>query len=188
VNKTFLSSALVAVLGVAAIPSAFAADGKVTFTGDITDITCTVTAGTGTTGSNGNFAVAMGSVNKSALASVGARAADTPFALVVGGSGQTDCTNGKVVKLRFEPAQSPVDMTTGRLTNAAGTAAVVQVGLLNKNKADINLANPNDAANIGETITGNTATMNYWAQMYAPAAGVTSGTVNTYVMYSLTYN
>ena len=30
--------------------------------------------------------------------------------------------------------------------------------------------------------------MNYWAQMYAPALGVGSGTVNTYVMYSLSYN
>jgi len=187
-KKTLLSTALVAVVAAVAMPSAFAADGKIAFTGDITDITCTVTAGPGTTGSNGNFAVAMGSVNKSALATIGARAGDTPFALIIGGSGQTGCTNGKVARLRFEPAQSPVDMTTGKLTNAAGTAAVVQVGLLNKNKADINLANPNDAANLGQTIVGNTATMNYWAQMYAPATGVTSGTVDTFVMYSLQYN
>lgn len=185
-NKTLLCMA--AAVGLAVVGTASAADGKINFTGDITDVTCTVTAGPGTTGSNGNFAVAMGSVNKSALATVGARAADTKFSLIVGGSGQTNCTNGKVVKLRFEPAQSPVDMATGKLTNAAGTAAVVQVGLLNKNKADINLANPNDTANIGETITGNTATMNYWAQMYAPATGVTSGTVDTFVMYSLQYN
>ena len=187
-KNTFASAAIVAAFGIFAAAPAAAADGKITFTGDITDVTCTVTAGPGTTGSNGNFAVAMGSVNKSALATVGARAADTPFALIVGGSGQTNCTNGKVVKLRFEPAQSPVDMATGRLTNVAGTAAVVQVGLMNKNRADINLANPFDAANIGETITGNTATMSYWAQMYAPATGVTAGTVNTYVMYSLSYN
>ena len=185
-NKTLLCMA--AALGFAVVGTASAADGKINFTGDITDVTCTVTAGPGTTGSNGNFAVAMGSVNKSALATVGARAADTPFSLIIGGSGQTNCANDKIVKLRFEPAQSPVDMATGKLTNAAGTAAVVQVGLLNKNKADINLANPNDTANIGETITGNTATMNYWAQMYAPATGVTSGTVDTFVMYSLQYN
>ncbi|HEY0506075.1 MAG TPA: fimbrial protein [Lysobacter sp.] len=187
-NKILLSTAMVGALGFAAVGTASAADGKITFTGDITDVTCTVTAGAGTTGSNGNFAVAMGSVNKSALATVGARAGDTPFALIIGGSGQTGCTDGKVVKLRFEPAQSPVDMATGKLTNAAGTAPVVQVGLLNKNKADINLANPYDAANLGETITGNTATMNYWAQMYAPAIGVDAGSVDTFVMYSLQYN
>ncbi|WP_342315905.1 fimbrial protein [Lysobacter sp. FW306-1B-D06B] len=187
-NKNLLSAAMVAALGFSVVGTAAAADGKITFKGDITDVTCTVTAGTGITGSNGNFAVAMGSVNKSALATLGARAADTPFSLVIGGSGQTGCTDGKVVKLRFEPAQSPVDMTTGRLTNAAGTAPVVQVGLLNKNKADINLADPTDAANIGETISANTATMNYWAQMYAPATGVGSGTVDTFVMYSLQYN
>lgn len=187
-NKTLLSTAMVAALGFAAIGTASAADGKISFKGQIIDLTCTVTGGTGTNAGAQDFSVQLPTVYSSALDSAGDRAGDTPFSVVVGGAGQTGCVDGKVVKLRFEAGQSPVDAATGRLKNtvAVGNAPVVQVGLLNDAKADINLV---DSANSQTaTITGNTATLNYWAQYYAPAAGVTQGLVDTFVMYSLAYN
>jgi len=187
-NKTLLSTAMVAVLGFAAIGTASAADGKITFRGFIEDTTCTVTGGTGTDGAAQNFTVTLPHIQKTALDAAGDRAGDTPFSVIVGGSGQTGCTNGKVVKLKFEGAQSPVDAATGRLKNtvAAGNAAVVQIGLLNDAKADINLVDNTNSTTA--TIAANTATLNYWAQYYAPTTGVTTGTVDTFVMYSLAYN
>lgn len=187
-NKTLLSTAMVAALGFAAIGTASAADGKITFKGQIEDTTCTVAGGTGTDGGAQNFTVTLPTVSKLALDTAGDRAGDTPFSIVIGGSGQTGCTNGKVVKIKFEGAQSPVDAATGRLKNtvAAGNASVVQVGLLNDAKADINLVDNTNSPTA--TIASNTATLNYWAQYYAPATGVTAGLVDTFAMYSVVYN
>ncbi|MET3931714.1 major type 1 subunit fimbrin (pilin) [Lysobacter sp. OAE881] len=187
-KKTLLSTALVAVVAAAAVPSAFAADGKITFRGQIEDTTCTVSGGTGTDGGAQNFTVTLPTIQKTALSTAGSRAGDTPFSIVIGGSGQTGCTNGKVVKVKFEGAQSPIDAATGRLKNtvAAGNAAVVQVGLLNDSMADINLVDNTNAPTV--TISSNTAKLNYWAQYYAPATGVTAGAVDTFAMYSVAYN
>ena len=186
-NKILLSTAMLA-LGFAAVGTASAADGKITFKGTISDVTCTVTGGTGTDAGAQNFIVNLPTVSKTALDAAGDRAGDTAFSVVIGGAGQTGCTNGKVASLKFEPTQSPVDAVTGRLINSvvAGSAAVVQVGLMNQAKQDINLYT--DANSPTATIAGNTATLNYWAQYYAPTTGVTSGTVDTYVMYSAVYN
>jgi len=166
-KKTLLSAALVAVVGAAVVPSAFAADGKITFKGTISDVTCTVTGGAGTDGGVQNFTVTLPTIPKTALDVAGDRAGDTPFSVIIGGTGQTGCTNGKMASLRFEPAQSPIDAATGRLINsiAAGSAAVVQVGLLNDAKQDINLYT--SAGTSAAAIAGNTATLNYWAQ-YTP--------------------
>lgn len=187
-NKALLSTAMVAALGFAAIGTASAADGKITFKGKIEDTTCSVTGGTGTDGVAQNFIVTLPTVSKSTLAAAGSRAGDTQFSVVVGGAGQTGCTDGKVVKVKFEGAQSPVDAATGRLKNtvAAGNAAVVQVGLLNDAKADINLIDNTNSPTA--TIASNTATLSYWAQYYAPATGVTAGLVDTFAMYSVVYN
>jgi len=187
-NKLLLSTAMVAALGFAAVGTASAADGKITFKGSISDVTCTVTGGAGTDGGVQNFTVSLPNVSKTALDTAGDRAGDTAFAVIIGGAGQTGCTNGKLASLKFEPAQSPVDAATGRLINstAAGEAAVVQVGLLNNSKQDINLYNNTNSP--VATIASNTATVNYWAQYYAPTTGVTSGAVDTYVMYSVVYN
>jgi major type 1 subunit fimbrin (pilin) len=184
-KKTLLSTALIAIAAAAA-PSAFAADGKITFNGLVEDATCSITGGPGTNGGAQDFTVTLDSVSKTALDAAGKRAGDKAFSVQVGAAGQTGCTNGKIVSLSFEPAQSPVDAATGRLLNDAGTAQFVQIGLLNAAKQDINL---NDGSNNPTaTIVGNTATMDYFAQYYAAAAGVTSGTVDTFVMYSVGYN
>ncbi|MEJ8812454.1 fimbrial protein [Variovorax ureilyticus] len=185
-KKNLLSAALTVVIGASVVPSAFAADGKITFKGQIEDATCSVTGGAGTDGGAQDFTVTLDKVQKAALGVAGARAGDKAFSVKIGGAGETGCPDGKIAGLKFEQAQSPVDVATGRLTNVAGTAAVVQVGLLNEQKQDINL---NDGTNAPvATIAGNTATINYFAQYYAPATGVTAGTVDTYVMYSVAYN
>jgi len=186
-KKTLFSAILAATFGFVAL-SAHAADGKITFLGHIDDVTCTVTGGAGTTSVGSDITVKLPTVSVSSLANAQDRAGDTPFALTVGGSGQTGCTNGKVVSLKFEGAQSAqLNAATGNLTNVTGSgmAGNVEIGLSNSNKAIMNLytnTNPSTA-----TIAANTATLNYWAQ-YVSTGGTTTRDVNTNVVFSLVYN
>lgn len=185
-NKTILSFALVAGLGVVAAPkAASAADGTLYFHGYIEESTCVVTGGAGTDGGVGDINVTLPTVQKSDLLT-GQRAGDTPFELVLGGD--SSCTDGKVAKLWFETAQSPlINPTTGNLiNNASGGAANVEVGLLNDSRAPINLyANTGSPA---ATIAGNTATLKYWAQYVATGGDAGPGPVETNVVFSVAYN
>ncbi|WP_454764404.1 fimbrial protein [Cupriavidus campinensis] len=178
---------LVCALG-AAMTSAAADDGRITFNGTISNVTCTVEGGgaTVTAKSGGNFTVGLPRVSVSALSTSGERAGDTPFFIKLSGA---NCTNGKVAKVVFEPAQSTnIDQTTGNLRNATGTGAAtkVQVGLLNNSKSPINLftSTPETTA----TISGNTAQFDYWAQYVATGGASTAGTVSTDAVYSVIYN
>ncbi|TSP10151.1 type 1 fimbrial protein [Cupriavidus campinensis] len=178
---------MVCALGAAA-SSAAADDGRITFTGTISDVTCTVTGGgaTVTAQSAGNFTVGLPRVSATALAANGERAGDTPFWMRLSG---TNCTNGKVASVYFEPAQSTnIDQATGNLRNATGTgrATRVQVGLLNGAKSVMNLftSTPTSTA----TIANNAAQFDYWAQYVATGGAATAGTVSTDVVYSIIYN
>lgn len=186
-RKTVRYAAMLCALGAAAT-SAAADDGRITFTGSIADTTCVVEGGgaTVTANSGGNFTVGLPRVSASALSANGERAGDTPFFLRLSG---TNCTNGKVARVYFEPAQSTnIDQATGNLKNATGTgrATRVQVGLLDNAKTAINLftGTPSQSA----TIAGNAARFDYWAQYVASGGASTAGTVSTDVVYSIIYN
>lgn len=186
-RKAMQCAAMLCALG-ATMTSAAADDGRITFTGSIADTTCIVEGGgaTVTANSGGNFTVGLPRVSASALATNGERAGDTPFFLKLSG---TNCTNGKVARVYFEPAQSTnIDQATGNLKNTTGTgrATKVQVGLLDGAKSVINLftGTPSQSA----TIAGNTAQFNYWAQYVATGGAATAGTVSTDVVYSIIYN
>lgn len=187
-KKTLFSAVLAATFGLVAL-QASASDGTITFNGDITDTTCTVTGGTGTDGAAQNVTVTLPTVSTTALGTAGQTAGDTQFQLIIGASGQTGCTNGKIASLHFEPSQSPmIDATTGNLKNstASGSATNVQVAVLNDKKAVINL---NTSANSTQaTIANNTATLTYYGQYVATGGASTAGTVNTNVVYSVAYN
>lgn len=188
-KKTLFSAVLAATFGFVAL-SANAADGTITFKGHIDDVTCTVTGGTGTDGAAQDITVTLKNVPVTSLATAGDRAMDTPFALIVGGSGQTGCTNGKIVSLQFEQAQSAqINSATGNLKNltGAGMATNVEIGLLNDSKQIMNLASLSNNGTQA-TIANNTATLNYWAQYVATGGAATTGDVNTNVVYSLQYN
>jgi len=198
-KKIVLSAALAAVLGfVAFAPQAKAADGTITFNGEVTDTTCTVTGGGAATGS-GNITVTLPTVSASALPADGKTAGDTKFALVLGGG--ANCVNGKTAALWVETSATPaLDTLTGALTNQApGGAGNVQVRLLNPaNSMPINLA-VNAAVTNGAsviaannqpaaTISNNTATLNYIGQYLAKGGAATAGKVSTYLTYSMQYN
>ncbi|MDI9240563.1 fimbrial protein [Lysobacter sp. LF1] len=183
-NKLLLSTALVAVL---AAPSAFASSGKITITGLIVDGTCTVAAGTNTTGTGGDLTVALDTAHTSDLAAAASYAMTKDFDIKVGG-GAGDTCNGKVSQLVYE------DVAGGSMINAdgfldnTGTATNVGVRLLNGvSRAPINLKT---AANnpTATPAAGTPGVLKYAAQYFSKAGGASAGTVNTYVSYTVAYN
>lgn len=188
-KKHLLSAALVAAFGFSAIGNASASDGKITFTGTISAATCTVKGGTGTDSAASDFTVTLPTVSTTALSAADKSAGDTPFTVVVGGAGQTGCTDGKVAALKFEALSSPVSSSTGRLTNhtAAGAATQVEIALLNKGNEVINLATGDKSSGSEETIASNSATLKYGARYVATGGAATAGSVSSYINYSVTY-
>lgn len=195
-KKHFACLAVISSVGLCALANtAMASDGTITFTGEITDVTCTVTGGGAASGSGNGITVTLNKANSSALSSVGSTAGDTAFSLILGG---TNCTNGKTAALSVESAQTAqLDTTTGALKNT-GTATGVEVRLFNKaSNSAINLGLGGTLTNgnslITEnhqpaaTIANNTATLNYYAQ-YLATGTITAGTVSTSLVYSMIYN
>lgn len=196
-KKTLFSAALAAAFGLVAL-QASAADGTITFNGQITDTTCTVTGGGAATGT-GNVTVTLPTVSTSALAADGKTAGDTNFSLVLGGG--TNCANGKTAALWVETSQTPaLDTATGALKNqSTGGAGNVEVRMVNPaNNQPINLginaAVTNGATLIATsnqpaaTIASNTATLNYTAQYLAKGGAASAGAVSSYLTYSMQYN
>lgn len=190
-NKTLLSAAVAAVCGfvVLAPRPAMAADGTLTFQGQIEAVTCDVSGGSGTTGGTGDITVVLPTIGTNAISVDGQTAGSTPFTLTIGGASATGCTNGKIASLIFESGASPlINPSTGNLKNSTGTgyATQVEVGLLNGGNQPINLFT--GANSPSATIAGNTATLNFIAQYVATGGAATNGLVDTSVEYSVTYN
>jgi major type 1 subunit fimbrin (pilin) len=198
-KKTLISTALTAVLGFAMVVPmvASATDGKITFNGEITDVTCIISGGGAATGT-GDITVRLPTVSASALPQDGATAGNTPFSLILSG---TNCNDGKTAALWVETNQTPaLDTSTNALRNQKlGGATNVEVRMLNAANNQKILLGINDYVVNGQqviaannqpaaTITGNTATLNYIAQYLAVGAAPTPGLVTTYLTYSMQYN
>lgn len=169
--------------------AAAAEDGTITFDGNISDATCVITGGDaqGETASP-DFTVHLPSISTTALAADGQRAGDTPFFIKLSGA---NCQDGKIASVFFELAQSTqIDPVTGNLKNSVATtsggADKVQIGLLDANKAILNLNTANNNA-ITKTIANKMARFDYWAQYVATGGAATAGKVTTEVVYSIKY-
>ena len=189
-KKLILSAAMVAGFSaLVATQAAAAADGTITFNGSINSVTCTVHGGTPGSG-NGNFMVQLPNVSSSAFANgVGTSAGAMPYNITVGAAGEAGCTNGTIVKVRYEPSSPRVDPVTGNLALDPGTgvASGVQLQLLNAaDRSVINLAHTPASAPV--TVANNTATLPFYVQYVSTATDVTSGLANSSVLYSVEYN
>lgn len=184
----FAKAGLLTVLMCAGAAAA-AEDGKITFDGTISDATCTITGGDAQGESTSpDFTVHLPSISTTALSADGARAGDTPFHITLSGA---DCANGKIASVFFELAQSTnIDNATGNLKNTvakdSGGADKVQIGLLDSDKTILNLTTANDSAKT-QTVSGNSARFDYWAQYVATGGAATAGQVSTDVIYSIKY-
>ncbi|KPC54116.1 fimbrial protein [Amantichitinum ursilacus] len=158
---------------------AFAADGTITFKGNVTSQTCTLAA-------NGaaakDFTVTLDSVLASGLDAAGKTAGGKAFTLSL--SACTDTTGN--VRTSFEPGPT-VDAATGRLNiDSASTAKNVQIGLKNADNSVIKVGADGAAQNSATyALKDGAATMSYIAE-YVATGKATAGTANSSVMYTVT--
>lgn len=174
------SSLMTIALCSAFVPAAHAADGTITFTGEILEQTCTIS-------NNGNYTVAMGSVPKSQLSAAGQDATSSSnFAI------ELSLCPASNIHAYFEHT-STVDDTTGMLKvgTTSTDAKNVEIELLNAgDQSFINLANADAQQNSKPVVVstaGGSATLPYIAKYHA--TGVASeGHANSQVEYTLRYN
>lgn len=176
-NKSLLTSALIAAFAVAAIaPAAHAADGTINITGTINSSTCKING----VNSPATVAVTLPTVSTTALNAAGSVAGRTAFNLALSGCGAL----AKATTF-FEPG--PTVMADGNLKNATGTATGVEVQLLNNDFSAIALNGSASAQNSQQVnLTGGAGTLNYYAQYFATAAAG-AGSVSTSVQFSMIY-
>ncbi|SAL19853.1 fimbrial protein [Caballeronia sordidicola] len=184
--KSFISTvAVAATLATIALAStgANAADGTITFTGAVTDTTCSID---GKTAGAADKNVTLPTVTGSTLSAAGATAGTTsPTDLTFVLSG---CLSETKAVARFENGPT-IDQTTGYLTNQAPAGAQnVQVRLLNASRLPINVVTGanNDMAGNGTAIVSGNAELKYFAEYYATGKA-TAGPVNTSVQYTVDY-
>lgn len=194
-------------LGLSPFSLVHAVDGTITINGQITDQTCKINGKT----PPANFIVNLPKISQSALKEQGDTAGATLFSIKL-----TECpaTLSGEVKAHFEPgittdyangtlhaytpiadtdistADAPVSGIPSR--SAATKASNVQVQLANTDGTAIKIGDASDGAK-GATLVAGTdgnksATLNYLARYYkSGTTAVSTGTIVTYVMYSIVY-
>ncbi|CAE6745991.1 fimbrial protein [Paraburkholderia haematera] len=183
--KAILPAIAIATGGLLGLASfgANAADGTITFTGSVSNSTCSINGVA--SGSPADVTVPLKEVTASSLAAVGSTggASSTPFSLKL-----TNCTGGATKAVANFENGPTVDQTTGNLTNTGGTAKNVQVQLLNAKRLPINVvtAANNDIATDGADINAGAGNLQYYSQYYS-TGGAQAGSVNTSVQYTMQY-
>ncbi|EPY4716700.1 TPA: type 1 fimbrial protein [Klebsiella pneumoniae] len=167
---------------------ALAADGKVTFNGEIITNTCTVISG------DKDKIVTLPTVQVSALSAANQTAGTTPFTI-----GLENCATASDVSVYFEPNENV--STEGRLKNtipaggAANGANNVDIELLNNNHGVIDLANQTIDPASGKVTGGNStvvtpvngsATLPFYARYFATDEAE-PGKVSSYVNFTIVY-
>lgn len=184
-KKSYLSFAILTAL---LSSQAYAADGTISFTGNISSSTCTVTGGTGSVAGSKDISVTLPNISTDVLAQDGDVAGETPFSIVIGSKDETGCANGLIASLHFESQKSAlIDPATGNLNNQTGPdfAENVQIELLNNEGNKIDLYNSDNVS--FAKIDGHSATLNFLARYKANGGAVKPGKVDTNLVYSVTY-
>jgi major type 1 subunit fimbrin (pilin) len=158
--------------------AAQASDGTLTFNGQLTDSTCTITGG-------GNKTITLPTLSRLSVNGAGTTGGDTYFTIAL-----TGCTAGLSTANTYFEAGANIDTTNGRLKNTAVAGATnVQIELLNKNGVAVNLAAPSGGQNtIAESISASNAASQQFIARYYATGTTTSGLVSSSVTYSMIYN
>ncbi|CAG9184554.1 Major fimbrial subunit SMF-1 [Cupriavidus laharis] len=183
--KAKLLTVLLAAAAAIGSPFAHASDGTITFKGQITDTTCTIT-----TGNAGSFTVTLPNVSKTNLTTAGSTAGTTGFSIAL-----SNCNPASGNVHAFFEAGANVDPATGRLINTddvgSGGAANVQIGLLNPSNGSLISIGASDGAaqnSLAQPIKPDgTALLPYAAQYVATGGAAAAGSVSSSVTYILSY-
>jgi major type 1 subunit fimbrin (pilin) len=177
-NKTLLSTALVAVMATTAFaPTAQAANsGTINFTGKVLADTCVIKIN-----NSASNAVALPTVMTAAFGSAaGTAAGATNFTVDL-----TGCdTNTASANMAFTAGPS-IDTTTGNLKNATSGGSNVQIQLLNSSSAVINASTQANAPVIA--VSSGAGSTSLTAQYISTATATTAGLVTSSVGFTLTY-
>ncbi|WP_052697754.1 fimbrial protein [Luteibacter yeojuensis] len=176
-NLKLMTTALL-VAGLAA-PAVFAETGTITFTGKITNVTCSVD-GNDTGGPN--FTVNLGQVSAGDFKDVGDTVGQTGFKLTIGG--EPSCTNGTKVWAAFDADGATVNPDTGLVRVTEGTAKGVDIRLFTEDGKKIN-AWLNDNI-VKKTVENNVATI-YHAAAFERTANITAGDATGRVKYTVNF-
>lgn len=167
---------IVATLAAAAVMSsvsAFAADGQINFTGEITDTACEVVNTV-----SSPLAVTLGKVSKSAFVGAGSTAAATRFTLKLSG-----CPDGlNTASVKFDGTSVAGDNSVLALTAGGAAGVGIQLSDSNQNKLPLNT----DSASY--SVTDGSASMDFVARYVATSATVTAGAANAVANFTINYN
>ena len=174
-----------------------AADGKVAFAGELSEVTCQAYVFDNSKGSRTNQQVITGGVYRSQpwrgylvlpevrtqdLAVAGTIAKQTPFYIMFNDCSAVD----RAISVHFTSISANA---AGRLTST-GTAKGVEVVILNENQDVVKVGFPsaeqNRSPTTSKTVNGRTAKIPFYVGYYA-AGPVKSGTVSAVLEYTFTY-
>jgi major type 1 subunit fimbrin (pilin) len=179
IQKNVITAAAATLFVCLAPGMAAASDGTVNITGLVTASTCKINTAT----SPVTIAVALPTVSTSALPSAGTTAGRTPFTIAL-----SNCTAAlSKAQTYFEPGPTVDTATNNLILQGAGSAANVELQLLNADSSKILLGNAIASQNTATAaITGGAATLNYFAQYYATGVAG-AGTANSSVTFTMVY-
>ncbi|APG03569.1 hypothetical protein BJI69_06370 [Luteibacter rhizovicinus DSM 16549] len=177
--KATLSALLMAGL---AAPAAFASDGTITFAGEITNVTCSIS---GEGGVGPDFTVNLAGVDASKFGGIGTRVGETGFRIYVGKVGETTCTNTTKVWASFDPDSALVDSATGMVKVTSGTARGIQFRLMNENQDPIDIWGDQKA--IKKTVTDNQAILAHVVAFEQTDSSVAPGKAGGSVKYTIRF-
>lgn len=181
-QKKFALKASLVLASLLGLGAAHAADGTISFKGEVVTSTCEIDVG------NSTSTLELNKVATSQLKAPGDKSGRMGFKVSI-----TKCGSGAdaptQIGLTFEPGAS-VNPATNQLTagTAAGAATGVEIAILNDQQEKILLGMPHASSKSQfAPIQAGNAVLNYSAEYVATAATVTAGPVNATLTYSLTY-
>ncbi|MGC1549125.1 MAG: fimbrial protein [Rhodanobacter sp.] len=182
-NKTLLTTALIAGLSVAAVANAATpvSSGTITINGTVVASTCSVSINGGTASPT----IQLSPVVNTMLTAVGSATGWQPVSIAL--SGCTAMSGFTTVFPYFTGTN--IDTSSGYLKNT-GSATGVEIALSNGQSTTnaLTLQNGSNAQNAGtQLLSATTPTFSYYAGYVATAIPVGAGGVTTTVQYNLNY-
>lgn len=167
-------------------------NGKLIFTGTLTNISCNVAPGTGTSPGNnpGEIAVDLGNVSFSDIGTSSQNKLETatPIQLLVNCSAGADQYN--LVKMRFAARNgSGLDNNDAKLLRTTGAADGVGIGLLNASNQLMDLGGTEtiDKPLIKDSVGGATAELNFAAVYVLNGTPTNPGNADGFMPFVLDY-
>ncbi|MDN7877096.1 fimbrial protein [Burkholderia aenigmatica] len=191
-TRTQLLSTLLAVAGLGLASAANAADGTITFTGNVTAATCKIDGAAA--GATSNKSVPLPTVSTGALNQEGAVAGRTAFGFQLSGCAvDTESSKGNPTKVQIAFENATNVTADGKLSLDKGTADKPEAGnvvlqiLNDKQETVVVGANAPDQNSQVVTIGADgSAKMNFFAE-YKATGVATGGSANSKVQYSVVY-